>query len=294
VASSVFASPLRYPGGKAGFTTLLTEIIQRNGLGGCTYAEPFAGGAGAALSLLYGEHVSRILINDLDPQLGAFWRSILDNTNEFLKLLWRTEPTVDEWYRQRTIYQNPGRHSKVRVGFATFFLNRCNRSGIIANGGPIGGLEQTGKWGIGARWNPEGLEKRIRRIAAYRERIDFFQMDARKFLSDEVLPRSRDAMFVYLDPPYYKKGFQLYLNASSHADHENLARYLKRIRRFKWVASYDNAPEIAAMYKGLRRKKFDLTYTARERSVGNEILIHQPDLDVPTKLSQWIIGRSAT
>jgi DNA adenine methylase len=272
VTSPTFASPLRYPGGKAKFTNLLTEIIQRNDLGGCTYAEPFAGGAGAAFSLLYSEQVSRILINDLDPQLGAFWRSVLDRTDDFVRLLMRTTPTIDEWRRQRAIYEKPGRYSDLRVGFATFFLNRCNRSGIIANGGPIGGIEQTGNWGIDARWGPEGLEKRIRRIAAYRDRIDFFQMDARDFLRDEVLPRSRDGMFVYLDPPYYKKGPQLYLNASTHSDHEKLARYLKRIRRFKWVASYDNAPEI--------------------KRIGNEILIHRPELDVPARLSQWITGRN--
>jgi DNA adenine methylase len=116
-------------------------------------------------------------------------------------------------------------------------------------------------------------------------------MDARDFLHDEVLPRSRDGMFVYLDPPYYKKGPQLYLNASSHEDHERLASYLRRIRRFSWVASYDNVPEIRRMYEGMCGRSFDLTYTARDRSIGKEILIHRPELDVPTKLSNWISGR---
>ena len=293
MSSPPFASPLRYPGGKAGFSDLLTEIIRRNDLGGCTYAEPFAGGAGAAFSLLYAEQVSRILINDLDPQLGAFWRSVLDRTDDFVKLILSTRPTVAEWRRQRAIYQKPGRYSDLRVGFATFFLNRCNRSGIIATGGPIGGVKQQGKWGIRARWGPAELERRIRRIAAYRDRVEFFQMDARDFLREEVLPRSRDGMFVYLDPPYYKKGPQLYLNASTHEDHERLAAYLRRICRFKWVASYDNVPEIRQMYDGMLRRKFDLTYTARERSVGKEILIHRPELDVPSRLSSWITGRSS-
>lgn len=293
MSSPVFASPLRYPGGKAGFTPLLAEIIARNQLGGCTYAEPFAGGAGAALSLLYAERVSRIMINDLDPHLGAFWRSVLDETDAFVRLMSRTKPTIAEWRRQRAIYQRPARHSQLRVGFATFFLNRCNRSGIIANGGPIGGLDQRGAWGIDARWNPEALESRVRKIAAYRDRIEFFEMDARAFLTEKVVPRSRSPVFVYLDPPYYKKGPQLYLNASSHDDHERLARYLVRLAKFKWVTSYDDAEEIRRMYRGVKVKMFDLTYTARARSVGHEILIHKDGLDVPRTLSRWIAGRNS-
>lgn len=293
MSSPVFASPLRYPGGKAGFSDLLGEIVRRNDLAGCTYAEPFAGGAGAALSLLYAEKVSRILINDLDPQLGAFWKTVLSQTEEFLGLLSTIKPSIAEWRRQRAIYQQPEGKPELLVGFATFFLNRCNRSGIIANGGPIGGIKQQGKWDIRARWNPVELDKRIRRIAAYKQRIEFFRMDAREFLREQVLSRASSPMFVYLDPPYYQKGPQLYLNSSSHKDHQQLAAYLQRIRRFKWVVSYDNVPEIRLMYKGMTRRSFDLTYTARERAVGREILIHRPDLDVPRQLSTWITGRSS-
>src|SRR5690606_38003562 len=138
---------------------------------------------------------SRILINDLDPQLGAFWRSVLQRPDDFVSLLYRTRPSVAEWRRQREVYQRPSRYSDLRVGFATFFLNRCNRSGIIATGGPIGGIKQRGKWDIRARWGVAELEKRIRRIAAYRERVEFYQMDARDFLREQVLPRSDQGMF---------------------------------------------------------------------------------------------------
>src|SRR2546423_380701 len=141
---SIAHSPLRYPGGKQILSRLIAHLMELNGAAGGTYVEPFAGGAGVALALLFGEHVARVLINDADPCIYACWKSIVYKTDKFLKLLHDTPATVDEWERQRRIYQNPKRYSETTVGFATFFLNRCNRSGIIASGGPIGGRDQRG------------------------------------------------------------------------------------------------------------------------------------------------------
>ena len=59
---SVAHSPLRYPGGKQILARVLAHLIQINGREGGIYAEPYAGGAGAALSLLFGEHVERLML----------------------------------------------------------------------------------------------------------------------------------------------------------------------------------------------------------------------------------------
>jgi DNA adenine methylase len=197
-----FGSPLRYPGGKTALGYFLGEVIALNGIQDCIYAEPFAGGAGAALSLLFSERVSKILLNDADPCIYAFWDSILNQSGRFLSLLDKTALTIDVWRRQRDIYRNPKRHSRVRVGFATFFLNRCNRSGIIMNAGPIGGIEQKGKWKIDARFNRQELRRRINKILVYRERIEISNKDAIDFLKNDVTPQARKKpVFVYLDPP---------------------------------------------------------------------------------------------
>src|SRR4029079_1838113 len=173
---AVATSPLRYPGGKQVLSNVLAYIIRLNRLQEGTYVEPFAGGAGAALSLLYGEHVQRVMINDADPAIAAFWRAALVQSPGFLKLLKTTPLTVREWERQREIYFHPYRYSSLRVGFATFYLNRCNRSGIIASGGPIGGPKQKGEWRIDARFNREELRQRIQRVAQYRDRIELFNL----------------------------------------------------------------------------------------------------------------------
>jgi DNA adenine methylase len=274
-------SPLRYPGGKQILGNVLAELIRLNRASGGTYIEAYAGGAGAALSLLFAEHVSRIVINDKDPAIFAFWNGVLHRTERFVKLLRETPTTVDEWQAQREVYLKPRGHSALRLGFATFFLNRCNRSGVIANGGIIGGKQQTGKWKIDARFNREELEARIRRISLYRERIDLHSMDAIDFLRDVIEPMpTREKPFVYLDPPYYAKGSGLYLNHYQPDDHGAVATYL-RGAPFRWVLTYDNVAQIRALYADFRQVPFSLNYSAREASVGSEVMVVKDGLTLP-------------
>lgn len=278
-------SPLRYPGGKQILARVLGHLIRLNGREGGIYVEPYAGGAGAALSLLYGEYVKRVLINDADSRIYAFWDGVVNRTEQFLKLLRDTPLSVEEWKRQRQIYLNPSRNSRLKVGFSTFYLNRCNRSGIIANAGLIGGLKQTGKWKIDARFNREDLARRVERVSRYRERISLFNLDATKFLRAEMpKPSMVDRGFVYLDPPYYGKGSQLYLNHYTPADHASFARYLSTAS-FTWVMSYDNVPQIRKLYSSHRQVSFNLGYSARDWRIGKELLILPPHIQFP---SAWL------
>jgi DNA adenine methylase len=292
-------SPLRYPGGKQVLSSVLAYLIRLNGSQEGIYAEPFAGGAGAALSLLFGEHVHRIMINDADPAIAAFWRAVVYQAPGFIKLLKSVPLTVEEWNRQRGIYFAPHRHSALRVGFATFYLNRCNRSGIIASGGPIGGKEQKGTWKIDARFNREELAQRVQRISMYRDRIELYNLDAIDFLKLHVSTmRAHRPVFAYLDPPYFSKGEHLYLNYYNASDHARLARYLKGSKAsFQWVLSYDNAQEIKDLYAPLRTVRFDLSYSARERRTGKEILILKNAMVFPsnwvTRIPKSAIGMTA-
>lgn len=287
-------SPLRYPGGKQVLARLVAHLVRLNGATGGTYIEPYAGGAGVALALLFGEHVDRVLINDADPYIYAFWKAVLFETDRFIELLHTTPATVTEWVRQRAIYKHPKRYGGLRVGFATFYLNRCNRSGIIADGGPIGGHRQTGKWKIDARLNRVELERRIRKIAMYRERIAISNDDAIQFIDRAVIPLDHKRTFVYLDPPYYAKGCDLYLNYYSPADHAALARYITKQRRVPWVMSYDHVPEIAMLYAKFRQVRFALDYTARERREGNEVLIFRHEVAFPRAWKHSIPRRFIT
>lgn len=279
------SSPLRYPGGKQVLTRVLATLIKLNQREGCVYAEAHAGGCGAGLSLLFSERVSRLLINDADRSIYAFWHSVLTQTGPFLRMLQNVSLSVEEWRRQRDIYVNADRYSLLRVGFATFYLNRCNRSGIVANGGLIGGLEQKGKWKLDARFNKDGLRQRIERIGLYRGRIEATNLDALEFLHIRTTRESVSCRhFVYLDPPYFVKGRQLYLDYYSPADHAALARYLTADAKFLWALSYDNVRPIHSLYRGYRKYAFNLSYSARGRRLGRELMVVDPKLRVP---SDW-------
>ncbi len=274
-------SPLRYPGGKTALTPLLSEVLSINGIDGGVYAEPFAGGAGAALKLLFGEHVSKIFINDLDKRIYSFWQAILFQTDRFIELLDKAPISVKHWRVQKSIFENYQQHSQLDVGFATFYLNRSNRSGVL-NGGPIGGINQTGNYKIDARFNKAELKKRVQRIALYRERIEVKNLDGVAFLKWLVEGSTIDMnkCLVYMDPPYFEKAPELYYVYFKDSDHLKLAKYLTRKHIFRWIVSYDNADAIRCMYKD-KLNYFSMKYSVRTVRSCQEIIISSSNCVLP-------------
>lgn len=264
------SSPLRYPGGKSAMAGLLVDIRRLNGLGDRAIAEPFAGGAGASLTLLYLEETHSIYINDADPAIHDFWWTVVNRPQPFLDMFSKTRVSIAEWRRQRDVYRDNTRVSRLRRGFSAFYLNRCNRSGIIMNGGPVGGIAQTGEWKLDARFNKPELRRRCEKIAEYRERIHVSCDDGLRFI-ERLKPESA---FFFIDPPYFEKGPTLYLNALDKGYHAALAARLWTLREEAWVLTYDDCPEIRRMYRGWAAiRPFSLRYSASERRNGKEVLI---------------------
>lgn len=265
-----FTSPLRYPGGKGRLGPWLAQLLSRNQISGGWYVEPYAGGAGAAIYLLAHHHVDQIVINDLDPAVHAFWWAVLNDSEAFLELLERTPVTMDAWYRQKEVHADPGSYSPTEIGFATFFLNRTNRSGIL-KGGVIGGKRQDGAYSLSARFNKDDLSFRIRNIATMRDRISLFNEDAVRLLSI-LRPKLPPKSLIYLDPPYYHKGSQLYRNHYLPEDHKLIANAVMGIDS-PWLVTYDNCAEIRALYVGCESAEFSLHYsTAVRRPLATEVM----------------------
>lgn len=126
-------TPLRYPGGKGKMGPFLADFLKINDLDGGTYVEPYAGGAGAALYLLLHGHVKRLILNDIDPAVFSFWNSVLNETERFAKYVEHVPLTIAEWEAQKKVHRSAG--SGFELGFAFFYLNRTNRSGIMNEGG---------------------------------------------------------------------------------------------------------------------------------------------------------------
>jgi DNA adenine methylase len=279
------SSPLRYPGGKSALAGVLSQIRKLNGLGRLAIAEPFGGGAGASLTLLFLEETESVYINDADPAIRDFWWAVRNRSDEFSTRISEAKISMAEWRRQRDTYRSK-RASKFDRAFATFYLNRCNRSGIIMNGGPIGGIKQAGKWKLGARFNRPELRQRCERIAEYGDRIHVSGEDGIKFIRQNASER---VMF-FIDPPYFEKGRTLYLNALDSEYHNALGQQLREQMRSPWVLTYDDCPEIRKIYRGWTTiHPFSLRYNASERRSGREILIAPKWMRLPsTQLSEAI------
>ncbi|ECQ6354014.1 DNA adenine methylase, partial [Listeria innocua] len=218
----VTQSPLRYPGGKTQLFKFVRNLIEINEIKHSTYIEPFAGGAGVALELLFSNSVENIVINDYDKSIHSVWYAIINHTDEFIRLIETVPITIDEWHRQRSIYlDKKNSMNSVEGGFATFYLNRTNVSGII-NGGPIGGKAQNGKYKLDCRYNKSGLIKKIKKIADYKSRITLYRKDANNLI-DLILERyNSNNCFVFFDPPYYVQGQNLYLSFILKSEHQKM------------------------------------------------------------------------
>jgi len=278
-------SPLRYPGGKTKLLPFISALIKANNLVNHEYVEPYAGGAGVALGLLLNGVVQKIHINDFDPAIYAFWQSSVNQSEAFIAKILETPITVEEWHNQRTIYLNAASHSTLELGFATFFLNRCNHSGII-KGRMIGGHEQKSQWSIACRFNKEALIKRIQRIAMLKNNIKLYNLDTKELL--QKFSVIEDPLFFYLDPPYYLKGKQLYQNFYTDCDHVEIAKGLTTMPH-PWLVSYDNNTRIEQIYEQYYQEKVAINYSTGKTKIGTEIVIYSDNL---SPLLNSVVGGS--
>lgn len=268
---------------------LTSQILRLNKLERAHYAEPYAGGAGLALTLLFEGKVSDIHLNDVDRSIWAFWHCTLHQTDKLIELIHATPVTIEEWLRQRNVSLNPQDFDDLTLAFSTFFLNRTNRSGIIKGAGVIGGINQNGSYKIDCRFNRGELARRILRISKYKSRINLYRLDALDFMNlmDDKLPIKS---FFCIDPPYYNKGSSLYTSFYNPDDHEAVSQTVLGLQR-PWILTYDNTPEISHLYKARRQFGFDVNYSVQTKRVGTELLIASKGLKLPVEIRDRMIFR---
>ncbi|MPR36514.1 DNA adenine methylase [Salmonirosea aquatica] len=275
-------SPLRYPGGKSALGKFLADVILANDLQGGTYYELYCGGAGAALYLLDNRIVNQIVINDADYRIYAFWHSILNKTDQFIQQIENCALTIPEWKHYKDIYDNATPTSNIfEIGFATFYLNRTSRSGILHKSGPIGGYQQVGNYLIDARFYKNTLINRIAAIAELESAIQIHNETAESFIQDFSQLTDYNSAFFYLDPPYFNKGKMLYLNNYSTDGHLLLANLIQLHPDINWLISYDNADEIRDIYQPFRMASFNLRYSLQSKRIGSELMIFSDTLIIP-------------
>lgn len=273
-------SPLRYPGGKGKLAPFMGLMINKMNIQNGTYIEPFAGGAGVALALLMKGYVDDIVINDYDKAIYSVWRAIINESENLVDRILQTPVNIDEWKKQKEIYVKQNKKYSLDLAFATFFLNRTNRSGIL-KGGPIGGFEQTGNYGIDARYNAEKLAERIRTIAKYKRHIKVYGKEIVCFI-ENILPHYGQNSLTYFDPPYFNKGPELYKNFFDKEDHAKIARLILNGVPGKWIITYDDTPEIIDLYRQQCIRRYDLNYSAANTGKSSEVIVFNDNRFCPT------------
>lgn len=267
-------SPFRYPGGKTFLAGYLANAISAlPAPQGATYVEPFCGGAGAALALLGQRKIIQVHLNDKDIRIYSAWRAILKENKRFLTALRDTPVTLDTWMRCRSILTDYDDDYSFDLGFATFFINRTSRAGIIQASGPIGGYDQKGAWKIDARYYKKTIERRIERIGTLAKQIKITNRDGLDFLKWCSKHLDRKSTLYFVDPPYVQAGSRLYYNDMNDKLHHELAHFLKSGNCKHWILTYDDDVLIRKLYYGIQIKHLPVNYSLRKIRKENELLI---------------------
>ncbi|MTH76343.1 DNA adenine methylase [Paracoccus aestuariivivens] len=276
-SSSNPVSPFRYPGGKAFLSEYLESMLPRSATDLPMFAEPFCGGAGAALTLLADGHVSDLFLNDADARIHSTWFAMLHETDRFIAAIHSTPLDIAQWYRHRDITESSNNSSySFDVGFSTFFMNRTTRSGIIEKSGPIGGYEQNGKWKLSARFNRDGLAQRVRWLSDHRSQIHLHNLDALNFIHKLKSELNLNSTLFFIDPPYVQAGGRLYYNGMSEAKHVALSDLLTGGYIPHWILTYDDAPLIRKLYQHEDISLMEVNYSLQRKRIAKEILVTPP------------------
>ena len=241
VASIPQRSPFRYPGGKTWLVPRVRCWLRSQPEKPSLFVEPFAGGGIIGLTVAFENLAERVLMVELDEDVAAVWKTILEGEAEWLAQRIERFPFSAQHVND-TLNEHP--HGLREQAFATILRNRVNRGGILAPGAGRIKDGENGR-GMSSRWYPETLAKRIRAIGTIADRIDFIQSDGLGVMQS-LAQRDRTAFFV--DPPYTaggkRAGSRLYKH--SELDHEALFRLAARVKG-DVLLTYDNAEDVRCL-----------------------------------------------
>jgi DNA adenine methylase len=279
----------RYPGCKGKVSKVISTSLAKYAEDHpeAEYREPFFGAGGIGFELLKNEYPEKVWFNDRDLTICAVWNSIYQNPEELKERLEAFTPSVDAYFEFKEFLlkiSEPGdldNYPLTEIAFKKIACHQMSYSGLGTKaGGPIGGVGQKSNYGVGCRYSVKTLFKNIAKIRELIQHRFTHQTDFCTALDfEEVIHDQSCPAFLYLDPPYYEKGPDLYQFSFDQSDHERLAVALKGCQH-PWLLSYDDHPEVVRLYEGWAViSTLNFTYTINAKNGGvkkRELLIGSP------------------
>lgn len=240
-------SPLRYPGGKSKLSDYLYSKLQESKTD--IFVEAFAGGASVGLSLLNAGVIKHLVVNDLDFGIYSLFYTIKESPNLLINKLKKYTPTHEDYFKfQETILTNYRNKDLLEAAWCLLVVNRLAFSGIC-RANPIGGKNGS-LHDFTQRWNPDELIKRILKINQMKDNMTVLNIDACELIEEMYWYPSTT---ILVDPPYYKKGKQLYNFYYRDEDHIKLSLLLDCLYQgcpgADIILTYDNDKFIERLYQ---------------------------------------------
>jgi len=271
-------------------------VLEENFLGGCTFYEPYAGGASVSLDLLRMGFIDKAVLIERDPLVFSFWHAVFNETEDLCAAIEACPVTLDTWHALQATkaVDAPAKSTftLLQLGLAGLFFNRTNFSGIIG-AGPIGGQAQASAYKIDCRFNKTASIRLIRAAALLAPRVSVHFGDALTFLRKNAAKISAGFSFVYIDPPYYMQGRKLYRHHYTDADHVTLAGYITS-QGYPWLVSYDDHPRIRELYASKQMQPIYLDYKVKSSRTAQELVISNLVIPPPVYAGAPDLVHSAT
>lgn len=260
-------SPLRYPGGKSKAIKFLKEFVPDEFN---EYREPFFGGGSFGFYIQQNYTVKKLIANDLNYELYAFWLSAKENLDELcgslIKIL-NSQKNGKKLYAE-IMERRTSNLTILERGIDFFILNRITFSGIADSGG----------------YSEESFQKRftqssIQRLKESGPIINAFEVHNEDY--KKIIQKNGKDVFLYLDPPYYSVNTsKLYgKNGDLHIgfNHEDLFNMLSKTNH-KFLMTYDNCEYISNLYVDFYQNNLNLQYAMNNvnknrAQLGKELII---------------------
>jgi DNA adenine methylase len=263
----------RYPGGKKKLSSIIVDNLkQLNQNKKMQYREPFMGGGGICFKFL--DQAESIWINDKDIGISCLWTSVINYPDELQELVMNLVPSTKYFYLFKDMLLSKedmplDKDSIVNYGFMKLAIHQMSYSGLgTKSGGPLGGVSQESKYKIDCRWSPAYI---CQKIVKNNEILKLKKIHSGKCTNvdfEDCIRDESELALIYLDPPYYIKGNDLYQHGFTYDNHKRLSESLKNSNH-EWLLSYDACEEIKTLYSWADIQVIDVNYSITSTKNAN-------------------------